>query len=849
MLSDAALDIAYQHMGGGARQQRNKAHKRGKHSAPSNRNLRNSRRSVALSTGRAVGKQAGRSQRRKRKAERLREQQRQRRAADGRPPKVVAVVQLTEDALPERLLPRLGLPAASSSTLPLPAHRMRLHFVHVPIASGPPSACADAAKVADCLLLLVSTASANVSFTLSAKAASNLHVLRLHGHLPAVCALDGLHALPTHSRSHVLRSTRSLLARFLQQHDARLVGADSPSAPSELIRSLCNCQPSPPSWRSSRPYLLCQYAELETSHNSATCLALHGYVRGQSFSADQLVHLPDRGEFQLQRIDVLCDPYPLKLKHRACAHARPDGDTDMESNRCQQCTVSLHPSPETQESLQRENVSDEQMRDGDTADPDGDDKTWPTDEEIRAAEAERRRLKQKMQPGTSEYQSSWLLDQRLHDLYDGEQSEEGVADAVSGELDDELMFDNALERRAVSDAFNAMEQEREDDTETINGGASIDGDANDDALLEDDRDNAEEHEKEKTENERRKREREIMEDAEFPDEVETPEDQPARRRFSKYRALRSFRTTPWNARADLPQEYNKIFAFDSLRRAQKLAAEEQRERSERDNAAPVGSFIRLVLEGLSTDVAQEAVAQNAPLTALGLLLHEGKLSVNHYRISLYEDSAVTPNTCEFGDDHENVNRTRGLRSKDEIVVEAGFRRHRVRPIYSTDDTGDKHKFLRYLHAGVPAVASFYSPIMYPSAPGLVYTRVGVSASDNGEAMGGNYYGQETLVGTGRVAGNDPWRVVVKRAILTGIPTKVQKKKASVRNMFYSPDDVRYFKPVDLFTKHGKHGSIKEPVGTHGAMKCRFNAPVHQHDTVCLALYKRIFPPYPVQISQ
>jgi pre-rRNA-processing protein TSR1 len=116
-------------------------------------------------------------------------------------------------------------------------------------------------------------------------------------------------------------------------------------------------------------------------------------------------------------------------------------------------------------------------------------------------------------------------------------------------------------------------------------------------------------------------------------------------------------------------------------------------------------------------------------------------------------------------------------------------------------------------------------------------------------MGGNYYGQETLVGTGRVAGNDPWRVVVKRAILTGIPTKVQKKKASVRSMFYSPDDVRYFKPVDLFTKHGKHGSIKEPVGTHGAMKCRFNAPVHQHDTVCLALYKRIFPPYPVQISQ
>jgi len=27
------------------------------------------------------------------------------------------------------------------------------------------------------------------------------------------------------------------------------------------------------------------------------------------------------------------------------------------------------------------------------------------------------------------------------------------------------------------------------------------------------------------------------------------------------------------------------------------------------------------------------------------------------------------------------------------------------------------------------------------------------------------------------------------------------------------------------------------------MKCLFNAPIKQHDTVCLPLYKRIFPKY------
>ena len=38
--------------------------------------------------------------------------------------------------------------------------------------------------------------------------------------------------------------------------------------------------------------------------------------------------------------------------------------------------------------------------------------------------------------------------------------------------------------------------------------------------------------------------------------------------------------------------------------------------------------------------------------------------------------------------------------------------------------------------------------------------------------------------------------------MTGYPFKINKRKAVIRLMFYNPDDIKYFKPVELSTKLG-----------------------------------------------
>ncbi|CAG8493832.1 12709_t:CDS:10 [Ambispora gerdemannii] len=298
-------------------------------------------------------------------------------------------------------------------------------------------------------------------------------------------------------------------------------------------------------------------------------------------------------------------------------------------------------------------------------------------------------------------------------------------------------------------------------------------------------------------------------DLEFPDEVDTPIDMPARTRFQRYRGLQSFHKSPWDPYENLPVDYSRIFEFSNYKRAKNRVLREAS-----TEVVKTGQRITLHVANVSKAIL-EIFNSSRPFVVFGLLRYEHKMSVLNF--------IVTRNS-EFEEP---------VKSKDPLILHCGFRRYIVRPLYSENTQGGKrtnnvHKFERFFNLGRTCMATIYGPIQMGNLPVMLY-------KDTGDVNA------PILVATGTFTNVEPKRIIAKRICLTGYPFKVHKKSAVIRYMFFNSDDVSWFKPIQLTTKYGRTGHIRESLGTHGYMKCVFDAPIGQQDTIMMNLYKRVFP--------
>ncbi|XP_068639878.1 uncharacterized protein [Aristolochia californica] len=703
------------------------------------------------------------------------------------PPRVIVLFGLSSSvnvkALARDLLmalsPEGGVP--KFGTVASPNYKLRATVLEAPY--GDLLACMEMAKVADLIAFVVSASTLCDDDYIDEFGNQCLSVFRALG-LPSTAVL--IRDLPVDMKKrHDLKKscTSSLTSQFPE--DCKFYPVDTKDELHKFIWLFKEQRLSVPHWRCHRPYLMAHKVHLvaDDADDGNSTLLLSGYVCARGLSVNQLVHVPGAGDFQLSKIDVLRDPFPTNLR-------KNQDLMDAEDAHEAQALRVLIPDPSKQESLVVENVSD----------PLAGEQTWPTEEEMAEADKINRQqiLRKKILPrGTSEYQAAWIVEDT-----DGEESE-SYDDTGDGMVLDEGRdepFGNEEDSGSELDEYQMGEMDRETVADTVM--------TDEEALT-----------REQIEDEIRKLKDEHAEDEEFPDEVDTPLDVPARKRFAKYRGLKSFRTSSWDPKESLPSDYARIFAFDNLSRTQKhvLAKALEVDQGSECECVTAGSYVRLHVKKVPLDVASKlcVASRSLPVLACGLLQHESKMSVLHFSIKKH-DSYETP-----------------IKSKETLIFNVGFRRFSVRPLFSSDNIkSDKHKMERFLHAGRFSIASVYAPISFPPLPLIVLK------NEHGDAHA------PAVAAFGSLRSVDPDRIVLKRIILTGYPQRVSKLKATVRFMFHNPEDVRWFKPVEVWSKCGRRGRVKEPVGTHGAMKCVFNGIVQQHDTVCMSLYKRSYPKWP-----
>ncbi|OMJ80851.1 hypothetical protein SteCoe_18801 [Stentor coeruleus] len=291
------------------------------------------------------------------------------------------------------------------------------------------------------------------------------------------------------------------------------------------------------------------------------------------------------------------------------------------------------------------------------------------------------------------------------------------------------------------------------------------------------------------------------EDFDFPDEVNTPNDQLAKDRFQKYRGLASFRTSEWDPYENLPISYSKIYEF---KEPNHIIKKHSYEIAEKSNQSCLGALVTITISNFPVHLLN----QNYPVIVSTLLPHERKLTVLNFRLERWG------------------NVTEKIKSKDQILLHYGFRRLNCKPIFTEDTTGDKSKYLKDFKDEGSVICSIFAPVCFGPCNALMYK----------ETMEGG-----SLVAVGALHSFDPRKPIIKRILLTGYPLKIHKRKAVIRYMFIDPKDVRYFKPIELFTRSGLRGHITESLGTHGNMKCVFNDFIKHGDIICMPLYKRVFP--------
>ncbi|XP_034238787.1 ribosome biogenesis protein BMS1 homolog isoform X2 [Thrips palmi] len=168
-----------------------------------------------------------------------------------------------------------------------------------------------------------------------------------------------------------------------------------------------------------------------------------------------------------------------------------------------------------------------------------------------------------------------------------------------------------------------------------------------------------------------------------------------------------------------------------------------------------------------------------------------------------------------------------LKNRDPLIISMGWRRFQSLPVFAKQEDNMRQRMLKYTPEHVACMGHFWGPIT-PQTTGFL------ALQDVASRAAGF-----RIAATGVVVEQDKTTQITKKLKLTGVPMKIYKKTAFIKDMFTSSLEVARFEGAKIKTVSGIRGQIKKAcTKPEGVFRATFEDKIQLSDIVfCRTWYK------------